>query len=59
MIVLGANSEVAQAFVEKTLLSGEKFENVFLSVLSIGVQVKPNLKAFGNICFNTAHKVHS
>ena len=30
MIVLGSNSEVAQAFVEKTLNSGEKFSTLFL-----------------------------
>lgn len=30
MIVLGSNSEVAQAFVEKTLLEGEKFETIYL-----------------------------
>lgn len=30
MIVLGSNSEVAQAFVEKILESGEKFETVYL-----------------------------
>lgn len=29
MIVLGSNSEVAQAFVEKTLQSGEKFEKIY------------------------------
>lgn len=30
MIVLGSNSEVAQAFVEKALSSGEKFETIYL-----------------------------
>ena len=30
MIVLGSNSEVAQAFVEKTLNEGEKFSKIFL-----------------------------
>lgn len=30
MIVLGSNSEVAQAFVEKALEAGEKFEKIFL-----------------------------
>ena len=30
MIILGSNSEVAQAFVEKVLSEGEKFETVFL-----------------------------
>ena len=30
MIVIGSNSEVAQAFVEKVLSSGEKFEKIFL-----------------------------
>lgn len=30
MIVLGSNSEVAQAFVEKALAEGEKFEKIFL-----------------------------
>lgn len=30
MIVLGSNSEVAQAFVEKVLQEGEKFETIFL-----------------------------
>lgn len=30
MIILGSNSEVAQAFVEKVLSEGEKFENVYL-----------------------------
>ncbi len=30
MIVIGSNSEVAQAFVEKALSSGEKFEKIFL-----------------------------
>lgn len=30
MIVLGSNSEVAQAFVEKCLSSGEKFKNIYL-----------------------------
>lgn len=30
MIVLGSNSEVAQAFVEKSLSSGEKFETLYL-----------------------------
>ncbi len=30
MIVLGSNSEVAQAFVEKVLSEGEKFEKIYL-----------------------------
>lgn len=30
MIVLGSNSEVAQAFVEKLLAKGEKFEKIYL-----------------------------
>ena len=30
MIVLGSNSEVAQAFVEKALRSNEKFETIYL-----------------------------
>lgn len=30
MIIIGSNSEVAQAFVEKVLSEGEKFETVFL-----------------------------
>ena len=30
MIILGSNSEIAQAFVEKALESGEKYSTVFL-----------------------------
>ncbi len=30
MIVLGSNSEIAQAFVEKILKEGERFENIYL-----------------------------
>ena len=30
MIVLGSTSEVAQAFVEKALQEGEKFEKIYL-----------------------------
>ena len=30
MIVLGSNSEVAQAFVEKALHAGEKFKTIYL-----------------------------
>ncbi|MDL1912925.1 MAG: SDR family NAD(P)-dependent oxidoreductase [Bergeyella sp.] len=30
MIILGSNSEVAQAFLERLLLNGEKFDNVYL-----------------------------
>ncbi len=30
MIVLGSTSEVAQAFVEKALQEGEKFERIYL-----------------------------
>lgn len=30
MIVLGSNSEVAQAFIEKCLSNGEKFKNIYL-----------------------------
>ncbi len=35
MIVLGSNSEVAQAFVEKMLTEGEKFEKIFLFTSSV------------------------
>ncbi len=35
MIVLGSNSEVAQAFVEKVLSAGEKFETIFLFTSNI------------------------
>ena len=30
MIVLGSNSEIAQAFVEKILEAGEKYSTIFL-----------------------------
>jgi len=30
MIVLGSNSEVAQAFVEKILSEGQRFEKIYL-----------------------------
>lgn len=35
MIVLGSNSEVAQAFVEKVLSEGEKFEKIYLLTSNI------------------------
>lgn len=35
MIILGSNSEVAQAFVEETLKSGEKFSTIYLLTSNI------------------------
>ena len=35
MVILGSNSEVAQAFIEKYLSSGEKIKNLYLPVDSL------------------------
>lgn len=40
MIVLGSNSEVAQAFIEKCLQEGEKFEKIYLFTSNIETSEK-------------------